>query len=359
MSHAETVRAFVGALEERRWDVAAEYVTDDFVARVTSDGHTQAEPAARFFEIQRIWQDIFPGWSFNLYVEWERGNVVVGTIHIRGIREQAEEDERAKAAADVLLVLPRMDVRFTFSGRRIASLAVELPPGAQLQPLAGTLSQAMSRSARISGALPAKPRVAEVVAAAQFPVYGIVSPLAGLALSSLGYRSSSQARGDPGAVDEVTFGFAVPENVVPQTHSISIVSRLHPTTTDWRDLPRDKPIYHPDGPQYERFATLDAALSAGAPPAFWLIETLPLGNDVFAARVTCFGRSPEDWSFDLRDEKVQLALHITGFTHGELPDVLRALGPVNQSGALLARYQEELAAREKHLRERFGRPEEE
>jgi predicted ester cyclase len=130
MSKIDTVRAFSDALEARDFDIAASFLTDDFVF---AGPVPQPIGKQEFLAVQSAFEEAFQDWSFNSHDEVERGDTVTAAVQITGTHSRdlvvPIPGMPPIPATGKRVSLPVEHLTFTFKGDKIASLTSDNTPG--------------------------------------------------------------------------------------------------------------------------------------------------------------------------------------------------------------------------------------
>lgn len=192
-------------------------------------------------------------------------------------------------------------------------------------------------------------RLAELVGAAHFPVYGLDGHPLGLTFGrEVGYS------GIGNLLSSVTLSFAYPATG-EVSRSIAVTSARPADSwviapADWVSIPLDTPLYGEDSKLFARHRTVDDARHAGITDAHLLIDHLPIADvpfaDVpFAARLQFWSRPDPEWRVTLRQPEQldgdTIFCSVRGLAGNELLTLLEQLIAINHRGDLLARYQTE------------------
>jgi predicted ester cyclase len=128
MSKIETVQAFSEALEAKDLELAASYLSEDFVMQ----GPTPVPVGKNeFISIQGAFLHAFPDWSFNSGPLQEQGDKVIGTVHVTGTHTAPLVIPGVPPIPSTgkKVSLPEEHLEFTFKGDKIGSLASDNVPG--------------------------------------------------------------------------------------------------------------------------------------------------------------------------------------------------------------------------------------
>ncbi len=140
MTNARTlVESFMTALAERRFDRAAELLSDDFVF---AGPVPQPIPKPAFLAVERAIHEAMDGWSYGLRILEEDGSRVRTTVRITATHARTlslplpgTAPQPARGAA---IALPEEPTDFTIEGGKIARIDVAAVPGGGIP---GLLSQ--------------------------------------------------------------------------------------------------------------------------------------------------------------------------------------------------------------------------
>ena len=190
---------------------------------------------------------------------------------------------------------------------------------------------------------------AQIMAAARFPVYGVIGHPDGLTVQSLGSCSASDRREQPEVILQTAFRFGYP------TEAGRDRFRLELTTTDPNQLaafglqpgglklPEHGDIYDTDGRLYTRYASLEEAMLGAGPVSACVIERFPLAQEIVVAELRHWTRPNPEWLFTLTRPGLHLDGRAWEYTQTELFELLGHVGLVSDQPHVLAQYQSEIA----------------
>ncbi len=152
MSATEIVKTFITALQSGDMEVAANYMSDDFVVR----GWTPYPlDKAKFLATQSALLDAMPDFSYNLSDAHKAGNEVEALIQVTGTQTGdlalPMHGMPPFPATGLAVDLPQVQTRFVLKDNKVSEMNVESVPGGGLT---GLLQQ-------VGTELPVAPRLDE------------------------------------------------------------------------------------------------------------------------------------------------------------------------------------------------------
>jgi hypothetical protein len=129
MRKSETVKNLFSALEQARFDEVQNYVTDDFTFRGPVPKPIKKK---EWITLHKNLSIGIPNMKFNLNNLTESGNVVNGSVQLKGTQSQTLPpllpQMQPVPPTNKAIELPKENVAFTFKGEKISIMTVEKVP---------------------------------------------------------------------------------------------------------------------------------------------------------------------------------------------------------------------------------------